>query len=142
MEVKFMLKPQKVDNDSDPDHNNSEWIKYLINGNHNEFKRFSVILRNECHNCSGLATIKYRRRLFEEGIRGNIALNQLLSAWEVPELLRFSLQELFLEYIDQNEFEYILKYIKENGWTAKGIYNKHQENKNNRIVCIVGIPMN
>jgi hypothetical protein len=136
-----MLKPQIKSEEDDSDHNNNKWINYLINGSRNEFKRFLHILNDECHGCLGFAAIKYRQRLFEEGKRGNISLEQLNSVWDNFELLKVDLQELFLEYIDQESFEYIMTCININKWTAEGLYNEHQKNKNNRIACIVGVPM-
>jgi hypothetical protein len=141
MGVKFMLNLNEDDAYNSSIQDNANWIKFLINNNATQSKRFrNILLQNKS---IVLALIEYRRELFDEEHRGNIKLESLQKAYDKKNygMFRLLLQELFLEYINDSQFKYILYAMTYNGWIPEGIYNEHIKDKNNRIACLVGVPM-
>lgn len=81
------------------------------------------------------AIMRYRRLLRSRGL-GNISFIALNTAYTQRDYIKLHnlLQELFLELITKEQFEYVLREIDKTENNMTKLYEKHMQNKNARIL--------
>lgn len=118
-----------IGNDVDKHHEN--WVNFLCSkGSHHEYQQVE-----EKSKSAMFAIMAYRRLLRSRGL-GNIPIITINTAHTQENYIKLHslLQDLFLEYITEDQFEYTLNEIEqvEDGITK--LYEKHLQNKNARIL--------
>lgn len=111
-----------------------EWIDLLCRyGSKEEF----IDIFKETRNFT-LAIMKYRKILYDRGF-GNIPYMLLYQAYiqQNYNILHKLLQELFLEYIPKDQFQFILNKLKQRKENLAILYQKHLDNKQRRILNII-----
>lgn len=116
---------------SDMDKYHENWVDFLCSkGNRHEYQQVE-----EKSKSAMFAIMTYRRLLRSRGL-GNIPIITINTAHTQENYIKLHslLQELFLEYITEDQFEYVLNELEqvENG-IAK-LYEKHLQDKNARIL--------
>lgn len=111
----------------------SRWSEYLCElGSEKEFKEILSESKNAM-----FATMKYRRELRSRGL-GSPSFIELNTALMQNNYTRLHslLQELFLEYLTQGQFQYVLDKINttENG--IEKLYNYHKYNIHFRAITV------
>lgn len=105
-------------------------IEILINNDIHREIQFKSLIQQYNGNVK-LAAIFYRKFLYDS-CSVNVPLNQLeityknLKNTTVP--FHSILQELFLEYIPQQNLIYIIKCIEKNAWTMDKLFEEHMKN--------------
>lgn len=113
---------------------NLEWMKLLCKiGDVNEF---IDILSSSKSNV--LAIMKYRRILYQRRIN-SISFLEINTAYtnKQTDRLHKLLQELFLEYISEGQFKFILDKINNKEGAIEKIYNRHLQDKGLRILTLI-----
>ena len=111
-----------------------KWEVYLCSvGSREEYKQILEKNRNAV-----FAVMEYRRLLRNRGF-SKIFFTTLNTAYIQRNYskLYVLLQELFLEYISKPQFNYILEKIDSTENGLKKLYDRHQQNKELRILSIV-----
>lgn len=87
----------------------------------------------------GLAINRYRNILYEEGVRGQVQLNEIIESYKSKNyiLLRELLSELFLQYICELELDLFITKVDNNDFTINYIYNKHKQDPTKRFFRVV-----
>lgn len=82
--------------------------------------------------------MRYRRLLRKRGL-GKISFStiNIVYAQKNYNKLYVLLQEIFLEYINKVQFDYILKELSNTSDGLRKLYNRHQQDKELRILSIV-----
>lgn len=111
-----------------------KWIDYLCSyGNRLEYQQ----VRNESKNAM-FAIMKYRRLLRGRGF-GNIPFITLNTAYVLQDYIKVHslLQELFLEPISDDQFDFILRKInsKDNG--VMKLHERHLQDTGTRVLSII-----
>lgn len=116
------------------DTKNIKWMSLLCKiGDINEF---TDILSSSKSNA--LAIMKYRRILYQRGIN-NISFLEINTAYtnKQTDRLHKLLQEMFLEYISEGQFKFILDKINNKEGAIEKIYNRHLQDKGLRILTLI-----
>lgn len=113
---------------------NQEWINFLCNyGNRLEYQQIASKSKNDM-----FAIMEYRRLLRGRDL-GNIPLIALNTAYIQINYnrLRNLLQELFLEIISEEQFNFILEKLNSIEDGIKKLYDRHMQDRNKRILNVV-----
>ena len=113
---------------------NQEWINFLCNyGNRLEYQQIASKSKNAM-----FAIMEYRRLLRGRDL-GNIPLIALNTAYIQINYnrLRNLLQELFLEIISEEQFNFILEKLNSIEDGIKKLYDRHMQDRNKRILNVV-----
>ncbi len=113
---------------------NQEWIELLCNyGSKIEYERVT----KECENAM-FAIMKYRKLLKLRGM-SDISFITLNTAYTLNDYTKLHnlLQELFLENIGNEQFNYIINKINKTEDGLHKLYTQHKQNTNKRISTII-----
>ncbi len=113
-----------------------KWANYLcFLGDTAEYNQIKEESKNAV-----FAVMQYRKLLKSRGL-GNIPYTTLNTAYSQQDYSRFIelLQQMFLEIIDNNQFDYILEIINRTDNGLQKLYNKHLDNQDLRLLSIVKI---
>mgnify|MGYP000898967077 FL=1 len=113
---------------------NQEWIKLLCSyGSKIEYEQVT----KGCENAM-FAIMKYRKLLKFRGM-GNISFITLNTAYTLNDYTKLHnlLQELFLENIGNEQFNYIINKINKTEDGLHKLYTQHKQNTNKRISTII-----
>lgn len=114
---------------------NIKWIGVLTRNEPTLVETFEKILKQN-NDIVGKAILQFRRDLRNKG-RGKVLYTELEKAKNDKIKLKESLQELFLEYIDDNKLSIVLEILEEKGKSLKDLYEAHLKQPNKRIFRIV-----
>lgn len=111
----------------------------LLTKNNTENTYAFLDLLIESRGIMGVAITKYRKLLFLERSRGQVALEDIDDAYQRKDYFKFKelLSELFLQYIYQTEIDLFIKKIKNKNCSIEYIYNKHKEYPLRRFFNII-----
>lgn len=126
-----LVKQYNAIKDRDYEYN---WIGLLTqHGNKAEFIDIFKQTRNVT-----LSIMKYRNILFNRGY-GNMPYKILHQVYiqQNYNMLHHLLQELFLEYITDDQFQFILDKLQQHKDNLYYLYQKHMNNKQRRILNII-----
>ncbi len=113
-----------------------KWAEYLCKiGDETEYQEVLSKSKNAV-----FAVMQYRKLLRNKGL-GNVPYTTLNTAYTQQDYSRFTglLQQMFLEVIDSNQFDYILEIINKTDNGLQKLYNKHLDNQDLRLLSIVKI---
>ncbi len=113
-----------------------KWADYLCSlGDTAEYNQIKEESKNAV-----FAVMQYRKLLRNKGL-GNVPYTTLNTAYTQQDYSRFTglLQQMFLEVIDSNQFDYILKIINKTDNGLQKLYNKHLDNQDLRLLSVVKI---
>lgn len=111
-----------------------KYAHYLINKYDNR-EEFLNIYKNNKN--IALAIMEYRQILRSKGY-GNVSYDKLYEAYIKCDYntLHSLLQEMFVEYITAEQFEFVLGKLKEKEDNLNMLYQKHIENRDRRLLNI------
>lgn len=112
----------------------AKWVKLLVKDNPNNEKRYKELLKR--YDSVGVAVMGLRMELLKNNT--DISKEGFIGAYGADkEHFRGILSELFLEYIDMNQLDNIIKIMDRKNISAGELYDRHMKNRNARVLRLL-----